>query len=115
MIKSIKNIIIFLITIPCVGQETIDDLLYQGDPLEKSAFLKKENPWFARYQIGELTVVGFPGETTDEKKQRMQKWVDAKYGLFIHWGPQRAGGEYEISSEVLNAFNPVMSKPVISK
>ncbi|SDR65393.1 alpha-L-fucosidase [Polaribacter sp. KT25b] len=107
MIKSIKNIIIFLITISCVGQETIDALLYQGDPLEKSAFLKKENPWFARYQVGESPVVGFPGETKNEKKQRMQKWVDAKYGLFIHWGPQRAGGEYEISSEVSNAFNPV--------
>lgn len=80
--------------------------IFSGDPLEKSAFLKKDLPWFARYQVGESPVVGLPGETVEEKKQRMQKWADAKFGLFIHWGPQRTGGEYGISNEILQEFNP---------
>lgn len=76
------------------------------DPLEKSAFLKKNLPWFAQFQVGEPPVVGFPNETSEEKKVRMQKWSDAKYGLFIHWGPQRAGGEYLIPDDKLKEFNP---------
>jgi alpha-L-fucosidase len=77
------------------------------DPLEKSAFQKKELPWFAQFQVGESPVVGFPNETSEEKKARMQKWFDAKYGLFIHWGPQKSGGEYLISDDELKAFNPI--------
>ncbi|WP_158973653.1 alpha-L-fucosidase [Cellulophaga sp. L1A9] len=80
--------------------------LFRGDPLEKSAFLKKDLPWFARFQVGEPPVVGFPGETSEEKKERMRKWADAKYGLFLHWGPQRKGGEYIIPDTVLENFNP---------
>ncbi|MGQ1786146.1 alpha-L-fucosidase [Saccharicrinis sp. GN24d3] len=84
----------------------VNDSINIADPMEKSALLKSSLPWFARFQVGDLPVVGFPGETEKEKKQRMQPWVDAKYGLFLHWGPQRAGGEYVISTDTLNAFNP---------
>jgi len=80
---------------------------FSGDPMEKSAYLKKDLPWFAQYQVGEPPVVGFPGESLKEKQKRMQPWMDAKYGLFIHWGPQQEGGEHVISNETLGEFNPV--------
>ncbi len=87
-------------------KSTVNEHLYKGDPLEKSARLKASMPWFARFQVGDTPIVGFPGETEIEKKERMQTWTDAKYGLFIHWGPQGSGGEYVLSNEELQHFNP---------
>jgi alpha-L-fucosidase len=75
--------------------------------MEKSAYLKKDLPWFARFQVGDPPVEGFPGESQKQKQERMQPWLDAKYGLFLHWGPQSAGGEYVLSDEELREFNPV--------
>lgn len=111
IIKSILLVIIVLFSISCTIKEKknaeVNEPLYKGDPMEKSAQLKSSLPWFARYQVGDPPVEGFPGETEDEKKERMLLWVDAKYGLFVHWGPQRTGGEYVISTDTLKAFNPV--------
>ena len=45
---------------------------HTGDSMEKSAYLKKDLPWFAQFQVGESPVVGFPNETSEEKKVRMQ-------------------------------------------
>lgn len=77
-----------------------------NNPMEASAFKKIDLPWFAQYQVGDPPVAGFPVETKAAKKERMQKWMDAKYGLFIHWGPQSGGGEYTIPEETLANFNP---------
>ena len=77
------------------------------DPLEKSARLKAGLPWYARYQVGDPVVKGFPEETTEEKRRRLQSWRDAKFGLFIHWGPQAGAAEYKLSKEELDSFNPV--------
>jgi alpha-L-fucosidase len=107
--RLISVLIFLLISVSCLKikkNEHIENATYNGDPLEKSAFLKKDLPWFARYQLGDAPVVGFPGETPEEKKKRMQKWVDSKYGLFLHWGPQQAGGEYLLSNDALAQFNP---------
>ncbi len=82
---------------------------FSGDPLEQSAYLKKDLPWFAQYQVGESIVEGFPGETVEENKQRMQKWMDAKYGLFIHWQPMEASGKKVFAKEEVGSiasFNP---------
>ena len=100
-----------LLVVSCVvphnkNADKKDASSYVGYPLEKSAYLKKDLPWFARFQEGEPPVAGFPGETYEAKKQCMQKWRDAKYGLFLHWGPQIKGGEYSLSSDNLQQFNP---------
>ena len=87
--------------------EIDDSLAYVGDPLERSALVKKDLPWFARYQVGEPPVEGFPGESAKEKEERIKAWKDAKYGLFLHWGPQSGGGEYVLSNDELQGFNPV--------
>jgi alpha-L-fucosidase len=34
-------------------------------------------------------------ETPQQKEQRMQWWRDARFGLFVHWGPVSLTG-YEI-------------------
>ncbi|MDO7172372.1 alpha-L-fucosidase [Mariniflexile sp. AS56] len=95
--------LVFLKAVFCVNAQKQQNLV---DSLEKSALLKKDLPWFAQFQVGEPPVEGFPGESLEEKKIRIEKWADAKYGLFIHWGPQRAGGEYLISENDLKKFNP---------
>ena len=112
-IISKLQLLIFLLTISCVAQEKRQEddnkSLYKGDPLERSAFLKKDLPWFAQFQVGESTVEGFPGETNEEKKQRMQKWMDAKYGLFVHWQPMEALGKKVYSKGsvgTIEVFNP---------
>ncbi|GAA4444741.1 alpha-L-fucosidase [Novipirellula rosea] len=79
----------------------------QLDPLEASARAKADCPWFAQFMAGEPVVAGFPGESEADRIKRVKPWADAKFGLFLHWGPQRAGGEYVISQSVLNEFNPV--------
>jgi alpha-L-fucosidase len=111
LIKLIVSTFIFLFLISCAVKEkkkgNENDLLYKGDPMEKSAQLKSSLPWFARFQVGDSPVEGFPGESQEQKQERMQPWLDAKYGLFLHWGPQSAGGEYVLSDEELREFNPV--------
>lgn len=103
-------IISLIIAIGLHAQNKVNNELelktFSGDPLEKSAYLKKDLPWFARFQVGDEPVLGFPGESEVEKKKRMKPWMDAKYGLFLHWGPQRAGGEYIIPMDTIKAFNP---------
>ncbi|MGJ8758952.1 MAG: alpha-L-fucosidase [Polaribacter sp.] len=98
--------LVSLLVVFCVNAQKKQHLDKLVDPLEKSAFLKKDLPWFAQFQVGEPPVEGFPGESLEEKKIRIKKWSEAKYGLFIHWGPQRAGGEYLISDSDLKKFNP---------
>ena len=56
---------------------TADELMYKEDPMEKSAQQKSSLPWFARFQVGDPPVEGFPGETEEEKQERMQAWLDA--------------------------------------
>lgn len=101
-----KIIIILLFTISCTAQDKNNDQLYKVDSMEASVRLKSKLPWFAQYQVGEPVVEGFPGESSKEKKQRLQKWRDSKYGLFIHWQPRIAGGQEVISNDSINAFNP---------
>lgn len=79
----------------------------QSDPLESLARAKADRPWFAQFMSGDPVVAGFPGESDADREKRVQKWKDAKFGLFLHWGPQRAGGEYVIKADVLDNFNPV--------
>jgi alpha-L-fucosidase len=77
------------------------------DPLEALARAKTGRPWYAQFMSGDPVVAGFPGESEADRVKRVQKWKDAKLGLFLHWGPQRAGGEYIIKPAVLKQFNPV--------
>ncbi|EMI54222.1 alpha-L-fucosidase [Rhodopirellula sallentina] len=77
------------------------------DPFETLAREKAERPWFARFMSGDPVVSGFPGESEADFARRVQKWKDAKFGLFLHWGPQQAGGEYVIKPAELAKFNPV--------
>ncbi|MDP5079809.1 MAG: alpha-L-fucosidase [Opitutales bacterium] len=77
------------------------------DPMEASVRAKSEQPWFAQYMVGEPIVAGFPGESEADRLKRIQPWEDARFGLFLHWGPQRAGGEAVIPDKVLSKFNPV--------
>jgi len=79
----------------------------QLEPLEASARGKSDRPWFAQFMSGDPAVAGFPGESEADRVKRVQKWKDAKFGLFLHWGPQRAGGEYIIKQTDLDKFNPV--------
>ena len=108
---SIVSMFILLFIVSCAGNKKKSkdevDATYQGDPMEKSAQLKASLPWFARFQVGDAPVEGFPGESPEQKHDRMQPWLDAKYGLFLHWGPQSGGGEYVLSDEELQQFNPV--------
>lgn len=109
MIKIILIQLLFYFAINGVNAQFIsenDTIKKVVDPLEQSAISKQQLPWFARFQIGDPVVEGFPGETSDEKNKRMQWWSDAKYGLFLHWGPQKSGAEYHLSSEELDRFNP---------
>ncbi len=107
----VASVFILMFVIACSVKEThgkdVKASSFKGDPLEKSAFLKKDLPWFARFQVGDPPVEGFPGESKEEKQKRMQAWLDAKYGLFLHWGPQSAGGEYALTNENLQEFNPI--------
>ena len=77
------------------------------DPMEASIRAKAERPWFAQYMVGEPIVEGFPGESEEDRLKRIQPWEDARFGLFLHWGPQKAGGEAVISDKALSKFNPV--------
>lgn len=79
----------------------------QPDPMEASIRAKADRPWFAQYMVGEPIVEGAPEESEADRLKRAKPWMDAKFGLFLHWGPQRGGGEYIIKPAVLNAFNPV--------
>ncbi|MCM2369617.1 alpha-L-fucosidase [Aporhodopirellula aestuarii] len=81
--------------------------LAQPDPMESRARAKSDRPWFAQFMSGDPVVAGFPGESEADRTKRVQRWKDAKFGLFLHWGPQKAGGESVISDEVLSNFNPV--------
>jgi len=56
---------------------------------------------------GDLVVSAYPDETDADRAKRIQKWKDAKFGLSLHWGPQRAGGESIIKPAILDKFNPV--------
>lgn len=111
LITLIVSIFILLFIVSCTVMEknSKEDKAtsFKGDPMEKSAQQKSSLPWFARFQVGDSPVEGFPGESKEEKQQRMQAWLDAKYGLFLHWGPQSAGGEYALTNEELQEFNPV--------
>ncbi len=78
------------------------------DPMEASILAKADRPWFAQFMVGEPIVAGFPGESEADRVQRVKPWRDAKFGLFLHWGPQRAGGEYVIPKKTLDQFNPVL-------
>lgn len=75
--------------------------------MEASIRAKIDKPWFAEFMVGEDAVVGFPGESEQARLKRTKPWRDAKFGLFLHWGPQRSGGEYLIKKAELDAFNPV--------
>ncbi|CAA6677576.1 MULTISPECIES: alpha-L-fucosidase [unclassified Lentimonas] len=77
------------------------------DPMEASVRAKTNQPWFAQYMVGEPIVAGFPGESEVDRLERIRPWEDARFGLFLHWGPQKAGGEAVISDKVLSKFNPV--------
>jgi alpha-L-fucosidase len=77
------------------------------DPMEASARAKEDRPWFAQFMVGEPKVAGFPGESEADRVKRVKAWEEARFGLFLHWGPQRSGGEYIIKPNVLNQFNPV--------
>ena len=76
------------------------------DPLEALARAKADRPWYAQFMSGDPVVAAFPGESEADRQKRVQKWKDAKFGLFLHWGPQKAGGESVIRPAVLNVFNP---------
>lgn len=107
---SILSLILLFIVSSCNETKSLKNITedsYTGDPLEKSAFLKKDLPWFAQFQVGESPVLGFPEETANERELRMKNWADAKYGLFLHWGPQRSGAEHIIPQDTLAKFNPV--------
>jgi alpha-L-fucosidase len=79
----------------------------QPDSMEASMRAKADRPWFAQFMVGEPVVAGFPGESEADRLRRIQPWEDARFGLFLHWGPQRAGGEAVIPQKVLSTFNPV--------
>lgn len=76
------------------------------DPMEASARAKADRPWFAQFMAGEPKVAGFPGESEEDRLKRVQPWKDARFGLFLHWGPQGAGGEYKMKGNFLEKFNP---------
>ncbi|TWT80419.1 Alpha-L-fucosidase [Planctomycetes bacterium CA13] len=78
----------------------------QPDPMEAQARAKADRPWFAQFMSGDPVVAAFPGESEQDRIKRVAKWKDAKFGLFLHWGPQKAGGEVKISDNVLRRFNP---------
>lgn len=107
MVKFTLFHLILLFAVNVLSGQNIEQNNKHLDPLEHSARTKQNLPWFARFQVGDPIVEGFTGETPAEKRERMQKWVDAKYGLFLHWGPQRGGGEYLLSDGELKQFNPV--------
>lgn len=79
----------------------------QADPMEASIRGKADRPWYAQFMVGEPAVAGFPGESDADRAKRAKPWTEARFGLFLHWGPQRGGGEYIIKPDVLSAFNPV--------
>lgn len=93
-----------LILLAVLGAQTITGAA--PDPLEASARAKADRPWFARFMAGEPKVAGFPGEFEADRLERVKLWKEARFGLFLHWGPQRSGGEYIIKPNVLNQFNP---------
>ncbi|MEP2776258.1 MAG: alpha-L-fucosidase [Luteolibacter sp.] len=76
------------------------------DPMEASALAKADRPWFAQFMSGEPVVAGFPGESEEDRQKRVQPWKDARFGLFLHWGPQGGGGEVRLKPNVLQNFNP---------
>lgn len=76
------------------------------DPMEASARAKADRPWYAQFMAGEPKVAGFPGETEEDRLKRVQPWKDARFGLFLHWGPQGGGGEVKLKPGFLKRFNP---------
>jgi len=78
----------------------------EPDDMEALAHAKKDRPWFARFMSNDPVVAGFPGESPEDRAKRVAKWRDARFGLFLHWGPQKAGGESKINKQVLSRFNP---------
>ena len=102
-----KNFTVFIFLMLLVIAFHVKTSSQEANILELSAAAKSGLPWYTRYQVGDLPVVGFPGETQREKSERMKEWQDLKFGLFIHWGPQASGGESIIKAEVLSGFNPV--------
>lgn len=77
------------------------------DPMEASARAKADRPWFAQFMAGEPEVAGFPGESEAARLKRVQPWKDARFGLFLHWGPQGGGGEFKLKGDLLSQFNPI--------
>ena len=109
-IKFYKIQLIILLCLSClfVEGQIVDTPSVIADPMESSAIVKEGLPWFAGFQVGEHIVEGFPGESVEEKNERMNMWRDSKYGLFIHWGPQSAKSSGENSgAEDIQNFNPV--------
>ncbi|MFO1530202.1 MAG: alpha-L-fucosidase [Kiritimatiellia bacterium] len=47
-------------------------------------------------------------ETPEQREERLQWFRDAKFGLFIHWGPSSISGE-EISLGTATALRPASS------
>ena len=74
--------------------------------MEASARAKADLPWPAQYMWGDPLVVGFPGESEADRVKRVQPWKDARFGLFLHWGPQGGGGEFKMTPDYLQKFNP---------
>lgn len=99
-----KNLLTLSI-LAAIGLQTLGAA--ELDPLEASVRAKSDRPWFAQYMVGEPIVAGFPGESEADRLKRIQPWEDARFGLFLHWGPQKAGGEAVIPDKVLSKFNPV--------
>ena len=102
-----KIFTVFILLILFVIASHVKTSSQEVNILELSALAKSGLPWYARYQVGDLPVVGFPGEKQKEKTERMKEWRDLKYGLLICWGPITDGGESIIKPEVLSGFNPV--------
>jgi len=82
------------------------DTTVQPNAMEVLAHAKKDRPWFARFMSNDPVVAGFPSESPEDRAKRVAKWRDARFGLFLHWGPQKAGGESKINKQVLSRFNP---------
>lgn len=78
----------------------------EPDPMEASARAKADRPWFAQFMAGEPKVAGFPGESEENRLKRVKPWKDARFGLFLHWGPQGGGGEIKLKPGFLQEFNP---------
>ncbi|MEP4077241.1 alpha-L-fucosidase [Haloferula sp.] len=102
--RESKKILPILSSIVALGLCSLSEA--KPDPMEARARAKADRPWFAQFMSGDPVVAGFPGESEEERLKRVAKWEDARFGLFLHWGPQKAGGEVKISNKVLSKFNP---------